>query len=682
MPNHLINETSPYLLQHAHQPVNWHPYSQDIFDTAKKENKPIIISIGYSTCHWCHVMAHECFEDNEVAELMNKHFICVKVDREELPDIDRYYMNAIQILTGHGGWPLNAFALPDGKPFYAVTYMPINRWKELLIKIHELYQNNFETLKEYADNIHNGIQTFELAELSDDLPKKDIHIQDIQQKIPEWKKIFDTEYGGHLRTPKFVMPINYRFFIQYNILNFDTDIDKHLYTSLMNIMLGGLFDHVAGGFYRYSTDRYWKIPHFEKMLYDNAQMTELLCNYYLYLKNNINSPESKENKISAMHITQWIIQKNIQYIIEEFQSDDHLFYSAYDADSEGKEGKYYVWTIHELQQIVQNDYKEFSEIFNIQNNFGYWENDHYVLTINIPLFLKNPEYYISKIDQWTILLLQYRNQRIKPAVDTKIITAWNALMIKALALAAISLKNEKYLQQAEKSLQSLLSKVYIDEHLYHIYHHSQSKIPAYLDDYAFLIDAVIQLAKITGNTHYLKTAENIAHQCINDFYSPSKSIFYYTSARHSINNSINLYDDVIPSANAQMINNLIYLYHLTNNPAYKKIAEASARQTHSLFFNNPQYAASYGNIFLSQYFYDTLEISVVGQNATEYLKKIFPQVFFVNEIYTQKTHDHSNTYAIFENRFHPAKTFIYVCQHSACHEPIENPDSFNIRQYL
>ncbi|GAB4200670.1 MAG: thioredoxin domain-containing protein [Bacteroidia bacterium] len=682
MPNHLIKETSPYLLQHAHQPVDWYPYSQEIFDKAKKENKPIIISIGYSTCHWCHVMAHECFEDKDVADLMNRYFISVKVDREELPDIDRYYMNAIQVLTGHGGWPLNAFVLPNGKPFYAVTYAPKERWMELLLKIQELYQNNFEKLKEYADNIHHGIQEFELVGLSDAAPQKDIHIQDITQKISEWKKIFDTEYGGHLRTPKFVMPVNYRFFIQYNLLNFDADINKHLYTRLMNIMLGGLFDHVGGGFYRYSTDRYWKIPHFEKMLYDNAQMTELLCHYYLYLKDTIKSPENKEITLSVMHTLQWIIHKNIQYILEEFQSDEHLFYSAYDADSEEEEGKYYVWTLQELQSILKDDYKEFAELFNIQNNFGYWENNHYVLTVNIPLFLKNPEYYISKIDQWTILLRQYRNQRIKPSVDTKIITAWNALMIKALAVAGITLKDEKYIQQSEKSLQSILNKVYIDGQLYHIYHHSQSKIPAYLDDYAFLIDACIQLAKITGNTDYLKTAENLTNQCINEFYTPSKNIFYYTSARHSVNNSINLYDDVIPSANAQMISNLIYLYHLTNNHTYKEIAQATARQTHSLFFNNPQYAASYGKLILSQYFYDTLEISIVGQNAAEYLQKIFPQIFFVNEIYTQKTHAPSNTFPIFENRFHPAKTFIYVCQHSTCHEPVENPDTFNIRQYF
>lgn len=682
MPNALINETSPYLLQHAHQPVHWHPYSPAILDKAKKENKPLIISIGYSTCHWCHVMAHECFDDHEVAALMNQHFISVKIDREELPDIDKYYMNAMQVLTGHGGWPLNAFALPNGKPFYAVTYLPKEKWMELLLKIHELYQSNIEKLNEYAHHIHQGIQQFELVALSDHSSQPATDIQQLEQKISEWKKFFDPQYGGHLRTPKFVVPIQYQFFIHYNSLNFDADIDRHLYTSLINIMLGGLFDHISGGFYRYSTDQYWKIPHFEKMLYDNAQITELLCQYYLYLQNQSASFTADHHTHSLTNIIQWIIDKNISYLLHEFQSDEHLFYSAYDADSEGKEGKYYVWTTHELQSILKDDYHAFAELFNIQNNFGYWENNHYVLTINIPLFLKNPFHYIDKIDQWTTLLRQYRNQRVKPSADTKIITAWNAMMIKALAIAAITLKNDKYLQQAEKSLQSLLNKVYINEQLYHIYHHSQSKIPAYLDDYAFLIDAIIQISKATGNTNYLHIAENLANQCINEFYSPSKNIFYYTSAHHSINDSINLYDDVIPSANAQMINNLIYLQPLTHNHHYKKISENITPICMALFLQNPQYAASYGKILLSQYHHNTLEITIAGKDAIPYLQKIFPQIFFINEVYTQKGIDDARNFPIFENRFHPEKTFIYVCQHSACHEPVENPNIFSIHQYL
>ncbi|GIV28541.1 MAG: thioredoxin [Bacteroidia bacterium] len=665
MPNHLIQESSPYLLQHAHQPVDWYPYSEAIFEKAQQEDKPLIISIGYSTCHWCHVMAHECFDDEEAAELMNKHFINVKVDREELPDVDKYYMNGMQILTGHGGWPLNAFVLPNKKLFYAVTYLPKERWKNLLLKIHQLYQNEKNKLIEYADNIHNGIKQFEslpIQQNNDNYSKKTLN--DLIQQVNEWKNIFDKEYGGHHYTPKFVMPINYKFFLYFNYFIKDKELQQHLQNSIQHIILGGLFDHVGGGFYRYSTDKYWKIPHFEKMLYDNAQMIELLSLYYL----NFPEPEVK-----------WILEKTINSVLRDFLSDENLFYSAWDADSEGEEGKFYVWELDELKSILKNDYELFSDVFNIKNHFGYWEDDKYVLTIHHSVLNSDKTFWINKIEEWTKILCEHREKRVKPSIDTKIITSWNALMIKALCIASSALKNIKYLEIAEKTAQSILQKNYYENQLYRIYHHQKSKIPAYLDDYAFLIDALIQLAKHTCNTYYLDTAENLAEQCIDKFYSNHHNCFYYTSPQHSIQQSIELFDDVIPSSNAQMLFNLYYLSLLNHNQLFKDIAEKTFTATQHLFFQQPTHTASYGILLLNNIFLNELEVVICGKDVYNYLGKIYPQIWYLNTLFTSSQY---TSHFIFQNRFHPEKTFIYVCQHSACYEPIENPDHFSISNYL
>lgn len=662
MPNHLIHETSPYLQQHAHQPVDWYPYSEFVFEKAQRENKPLIISIGYSTCHWCHVMAHECFDDETIAEIMNQHFINVKVDREELPDIDKYYMNAIQVLTGRGGWPLNVFVLPNKKPFYAVTYLPPEQWKSLLMKIAHLYQNEKEKLQEYADNLHQGILHFELASIQK--PTETDNTVDLQKVIHQWKSLFDKEWGGHTYVPKFVMPINFKFFLHYLSFVKDKEVEQHLHTSIDKICLGGLFDHVEGGFYRYSTDAYWKIPHFEKMLYDNAQMIELLSLYCL--------------QYPQPHI-KWILEKNVQFIITNFLSEDHLFYSAQDADNDGEEGKFYVWTKEELQDIINDSYEEFAMIFNISNNFGYWEKNHYVLTIHEEIFKKNIQENIRKINAWTKQLSTHRKKRIPPQIDTKIINSWNCLMIKALAIASMVLKNTEYLKLAEKSMQALLDKFLIDNKLYRIYHQHQVKNLAYLDDYAFLIDTLITLSKITASPQYLKLAIHLTEQAIDHFYSPKHHVFYYTSIYHTVKESVDLYDDVIPSANAQMMMNLSYLYHLNNHLEWKDIAQKIYDTTHHLFEKAFYHAASYGIVILQNKFLSELELTIAGKQAQEYFSSLYHQLWYVPNVYTTIT---PTDFDIFKNRFHTEKTFIYVCQHSTCYEPIETIDHFTISHFI
>jgi len=662
MPNHLINETSPYLLQHLHQPVDWYPYSDEVFEKARNEDKPLIISIGYSTCHWCHVMAHQCFDNTEIADIMNQYFISVKVDREELPDVDKYYMNAMQVLTGRGGWPLNAFVLPNKKMFYAVTYLPPEQWKNLLIKIHHLYVNEQEKLVEYAENLHQGLVHFELSALQNKNDSLDKSV--LTNKVNEWKSIFDKEWGGHSYVPKFVMPVNYKFLLMYNYFFKDEEVRKHLQLSMSNIALGGLFDHIGGGFYRYSTDRFWKVPHFEKMLYDNAQMIELLSLYYL----NFNEEEIK-----------WIVEKNIRFVLNEMRSSEHLFYSALDADSDGEEGKFYVWTIDELKFLLKDEYDAFADIFNINNHFGYWEESKFVLTINRALFLSDKKKWMNKIDEWTQKLQEYRNKRTKPNTDTKIITSWNSLMIKAFCTAYLVFKRDEYLHIAEESLKALLNKVYINQQLFRIYHSGQTKIPAYLEDYTFLIDALINVAKITGNTEYLNIAQNLSEQVIELFYSKNYQVFYFTNYLHPVEQSVELYDDVIPSSQAQMIQNLNYLSTLNDNLYFKDIANAVFQKTEHLFEQQFYHAASYGSLLLQKQFLRDIEIAIVGTQAPQYLRQVFSQIWFLNTIYTSTKPEN---YSIFKDRFYPQKTFIYVCQHFACYEPIEDISTFGMDKYF
>lgn len=661
--NHLITETSPYLLQHAYQPVNWYPYSEKVFELSRANNKPLIISIGYSTCHWCHVMAHECFDDLEVAEVMNKYFISVKVDREELPDVDKYYMNVMQVLTGRGGWPLNVFVLPDKKAFYAVTYLPKHQWIDLLNKIHTLYSNDYQKLQQYANDLHQNIKHFELAGIYQNHHHIYVDLNKLKEKVDEWKMVFDKEWGGTLTIPKFVMPVNYKFLMQYSVFLKDEEVKKHIYHSIKNIILGGLFDHIGGGFYRYSTDRFWKIPHFEKMLYDNAQMIELLSLYYLH------QPDEE---------IKWIIQKTIDCVLYDFYSEENVFYSAWDADSDNQEGKFYIWTLQELKNILKEEYDEFAHIFNLSNNFGYWENDAYVLTINMNLFNENKSYWINKINTWTKLLNTFRKKRTPPSIDTKNITSWNALMIKALCTASLVFNEPSYLSIAQKTIDSLLDKVYIKDKLYRVHHQSQSKISAYLDDYAFLIDALIMLFKTTVDINYITIAQKLADTAIDEFYVSVDKLFYYTSAQHS-HTHVELYDDVIPSANAQMIKNLFYLTYALNHTHYEQVANNVFNTCIHLFYTQPQHTASYGMMILEKLFYDKTEICISGPNSLQYLNKIYPQISFINNIYVASE---ENNLPIFQNRFHSNKTFIYVCRHSTCYEPIETTDMFNFFNYL
>ncbi|MEZ4782277.1 MAG: thioredoxin domain-containing protein [Flavobacteriaceae bacterium] len=422
--NELINETSPYLLQHAHNPVNWNAWNDETLNEAKANNKLLLISIGYASCHWCHVMEHESFEDVEVAQIMNKNFINIKVDREERPDVDQVYMNAVQLMTGSGGWPLNVVALPDGRPVWGGTYFKKEQWMSVLEQISEVYQENPQKLIEYADKLEAGIKSLDVVNLNPNEVK--FNHEFVLNAVNKWSQSFDRIKGGINRAPKFMMPNNLHFLMREAYQNNNTDLQGYVNLTLTKIAFGGVFDHVGGGFSRYSVDDKWHVPHFEKMLYDNAQLVSLYSDAYIITKN----PLYKE-----------VVFETLEFVKRELTDANGTFYSSLDADSttlsgELEEGAFYVWTETELKKILGEDFQLFANYYNI-NDYGLWEHNNYVLIRSDSDQVFNKKYDISieditkKKTAWKKLLLKERAKRNRPRLDDKVLTSWNALMLKA-----------------------------------------------------------------------------------------------------------------------------------------------------------------------------------------------------------------------------------------------------------
>jgi len=410
--NALIQETSPYLLQHAHNPVDWHPWGEKALERARAENKLLLISIGYSACHWCHVMEHESFEDPEVAKLMNRHYVCIKVDREERPDVDHTYMSAVQLLSGRGGWPLNCIALPDGRPIWAGTYFRKEDWMEAIEAIAGFYHDNPEKTNEYAANLHEGMQQNALVALSKTgLAKPDEKL--IGSLAAKWKNLFDLKNGGTKGAPKFMLPNNWQFLLRYAHQYNDKRVMDQVKNTLLKMAFGGIYDQAGGGFARYSTDEIWKVPHFEKMLYDNAQLLQLYANAF---------------KSDSNPLYQQVVEQTIAFMKRELLSPENGFYSALDADSEGEEGKFYLWTKEELETLIGPDFELFSAYYNI-NSLGLWENNQYILirTEENEIFANWHQLAVgeleAKIDNWRYLMLAERTKRIRPGPDDKLLNS-------------------------------------------------------------------------------------------------------------------------------------------------------------------------------------------------------------------------------------------------------------------
>ena len=661
--NELHSETSPYLLQHANNPVHWKAWNSNSLATAQEQNQLIIISIGYSACHWCHVMEHESFENNEVAQIMNQHYINIKVDREERPDVDAVYMKAVQIMTGRGGWPLNIVALPDGRPIWCGTYFRKDEWISTLEQLQELYQSQPEKMIGYAKKLHLGIESLGISNAT--ISSDDLNQNSIEPLIEKWIKSFDLEFGGMTRAPKFMMPNNYTFLLRYGHQKQNQEVLNFVNLTLKKMAFGGLFDTVGGGFSRYSVDMKWHVPHFEKMLYDNGQLVSLYADAYKLTKNSLYKQ---------------VIEKTLTFISRELTNAENGFFCALDADSLNdnqhlEEGAFYVWKKVTLQNMLKEDFDLFSQVFNV-NEFGYWEEGNYVLIQNQELEAIAIQNKItlselqSKKKAWEQLLFVEREKRSKPRLDDKALTSWNAIMLKGFVDAYKALGDSNYLEIAIKNATFIIEKQWTAEgNLYHNYKNGKSTINGYLEDYCFVIEAFIALYEVTIDEKWLQNAKQLTDYCFDTFYDEKSGFFAFTSKIDAplITTHFETEDNVIPASNSVMANNLFKLSVYFHNPYYETICMKMLQQ----IIPNIDYPSGYSNwlnVFMN-YSKQNKELGVCGEKALEYTTKInqhyFPNIVIAG---TKST----TSLPFLKDRFVENKTLFYVCQNQTCLLPTPN----------
>jgi len=663
--NNLKNETSPYLLQHIENPVNWNPWDKKYLDKAKKENKLVIISIGYASCHWCHVMERESFQDSTVAKLMNDKFISIKVDREERPDIDQVYMNAIQLITGSGGWPLNVITLPDGRPIWGGTYFSKGQWISALKQISEIYETEPEKFISYAKRVQEGINT-----LNDVVMQTDSFENiDIDKYSKLLLKNIDEEFGGFNGAPKFMMPNNLNFLLRYSVQEKQEKSKDKILSTLDKMAYGGIFDHVEGGFSRYSVDERWHIPHFEKMLYDNGQLMSLYSVGY---------------KISDKDLYKDVVYKIHEYIDSEMKDISGGYYSSLDADSKlddgtYAEGEYYSWEKEELERIIGENFDLFSEYYNVNDN-GFWEEENKYVLIrsisDIEFINKNKldSATFQKIkSEWIYKLKLAKIDKKKPSLDYKIITSWNGLMISGYVDAYKSFNDEIFKNEAinagEFIFKNLIKK---DGGLHHNFVNGKSKINGYLEDYATVIQASLDLYEVTLNQKWIERALNLSEYVLSNFSGVESELFYFTSSQDEdlISRSVEFRDNVIPSSNSIMAKNLFRLYHYFDKQEYYEKAQNMSLSVTAEFETYPSGYTNWFDLiynFKSNYY----EIAVVGENSIKQVEEINKKYIPNKLIIGSKS---ENNLPLLKNRYVEGKTLIYVCVNKACKMPTEDLD--------
>ena len=661
--NELHLETSPYLLQHANNPVHWKAWNANSLALAKKENKLIIISIGYSACHWCHVMEHESFEDNEVAATMNSNFISIKIDREERPDIDAVYMKAVQIMTGQGGWPMNVVTLTDGRPIWGGTYFRKKDWINSLERLQEIYTEQPQTILDYAEKLNDGLQSLSIISKKDSETSFDFDV--LEKLVEKWQKSFDWEYGGMARAPKFMMPNNYEFLLRYGYQTKNQTLLDFVNLTLTKMAYGGLFDTIDGGFSRYSVDMKWHVPHFEKMLYDNGQLVSLYANAYKLTKNKL----YKE-----------VIEKTLTFVEKEWLTKEGSFYSALDADSLNsenhlEEGAFYVWTKAELQQLLQEDFELFSVVFNV-NEFGFWEHKNYVLIQNksieeIAKELKvSVETLVQKKKSWEQQLYSEREKRSKPRLDDKCLTSWNAIMLKGFVEAYKALGKQKYLDIALQNANFIIKNIWNPEgNLNHSYKDEKATINGFLEDYAHVIQGFISLYEVTFDEKWLQNAKQLTDYVFDTFYDASQQFFSFTSHHDDalIATHFEVEDNVIPASNSVMADALFKLSIYFNNSYYEKICQQMVQN----IVSRVDYPSAFSN-WLNVLFHfseQNKELAICGSNALEYLEKLnqnyFPNIMIAGSSTASKL-------PFLENRFSEKETLFYLCHNKTCQKPTDN----------
>lgn len=676
--NRLINEKSPYLLQHAYNPVDWHPWGDEAFEKAVNEDKPVLLSIGYSTCHWCHVMERESFEDSSVAGLMNNVFVNIKVDREERPDIDNIYMTVCQMMTGAGGWPLTIIMTPDKKPFFSGTYFPKeNRYGRigfvsLIEQISKAWKEKRNEINESADQITNYLNEDNSAQAESEL-NTDI----LDKAYKSFEERFDNECGGFGASPKFPSPHNLMFLLRYwkrtGSLHALTMVEK----TLTGMRKGGIFDHIGLGFHRYSTDKEWLLPHFEKMLYDQAMISSAIVETY-------QATQNEEYKIIA--------EETFEYVLRDMTSPEGGFYSAEDADSEGEEGKFYVWTEKEIDALLENDSTIFKKVFNILPHGNYSEessrkpNGSNIPHLNKSLHdysieLNKPKDELNKfISKCRSKLFKKRIQRIPPLKDDKILTDWNALMITSLAKGGKVFGEKKYLTAAEKCAEFILNKLMMpDGRLIHRYREGESSLQAHADDYAFLIQALLELYEATYKVDYLKKAVSLNEVFINDFYDKEKGGFFFTSDKGErlIARRKEIYDGAIPSGNSVGLLNLLKLGRITADSKYEDTASAVINAFSEEISKHPS-AYTQFLIALDFAFGPSIEAVIVEGNINSQHEEIISSlneifmpnkiILYINEINRKEIAGiagYTASHTAVDNQ-----TAVYICRNYQCSLPV------------
>ena len=640
--NQLNKETSLYLKQHSENPINWQRWSNSIFDVSQELDKLLVISIGYSSCHWCHVMEEETFTNDSIAKVMNDNFINIKVDREENPDVDQAYMTASQLMTGMGGWPLNVITLPDGSPIYAGTYHSTSQWDDILKRIIRLKKDNYDGLKEIAKNVKNGVTDVNTIQKQEKI--SEFSTDFLKNNIEEWMKKWDTDFGGDIAQQKFVSPSKYLFLLNYGKVYNDKKVLSHVKNTLDIIASSGLNDFIEGGFYRYTVDNEWKIPHFEKMLYDQAQMISLFSMAY---------------KVYGDKLYKDIVDKTITFVNLKMSSNDGLYYAAMDADTDGEEGKYYSFTKDELEIISKNtDFSVFTNYYNIDIKKP-WENNRFLL---LPKKANNELNDLIQI--WESNIIKLKEKRTKPRIDDKIIVSWNSLAIVGLVDAYEALQNYDYLVLAKSIFEELKDNSFRNNKLIHTYKENQFQ-EGVLEDYAYLSKASMRLFQATGDESYFDFSKNIIDNSLELFDDDQSDLLRYSNNNELFTKVISVDDGVIPSPNSIIAEQLFNIGHIIFDDEYLNLSDKMVSSVQDIIDGNINSYSVWANNILNRV-EPFFEIAIIGPNANSITDDITN--YFTPNTIVVKSQIESDI-PLFIDRYFEDETYIYVCQNKTCQRP-------------
>ena len=676
MPNQLINETSPYLLQHAHNPVDWYPWGEAAFEKARRENKPVLLSIGYSACHWCHVMAHESFENEDIAKLMNEHFVNIKVDREERPDLDQIYMNAVQMMTHHGGWPMTVFLTPEAVPFYGGTYYPpqdrynMPGFPRVLIGVAEAYRDRQDDIRETGTSLVNELQRLSATSGSDQPVEKEL----LDAAYTGMIRTYDATNGGFGGAPKFPPAMALEFLLRTHARTGNEDALEMVTHTCRKMANGGMYDQLGGGFHRYSTDAKWLVPHFEKMLYDNALLSRVYLHYF---------------QVTGDQLARQTVEGILDYVLREMTDASGGFYSTQDADSEGDEGKFFVWDIDEIRSTLgERDAALFCSYYNITPSGNFEGKNIPNVTRGVEQVAEEQKVSVSELQaslsESRRKLFELRERRVKPGRDEKVLTAWNGLMIASFAEAGVILDRADYTNAARRNAEFVLSSLRQDGALLRTWKDGVAKFNGYLEDYSFLIEGLVTLYETTGEFRWLEEAQTLTERMIEEFWDEQNGGFFFTGKSHEdlIVRSKDYFDNATPSGNSVAAIALLRLAVLTGKATYRNLAIAVLREISDQARRYPSgfgYALSAADFLLST----PKEIAIVGndredidQLLLEAWRRYLPNKVVAPGFGGEKI-------PLLENRpLQNGRATAYVCVHYACQQPVNEPEELGTQLLL